>query len=145
MARTEAEQIIDGLLDFSREEGVNEISPLLILKGIKVIIKQERREYLDIAEGLIDTGCNFSLEEVKEFALKNKIVERPVIDGLLRGDILAGARLICDIRDSENLKNELFNSLIDINGKDTLVKLYSRSLRKNYKLGYPIIYSKKYI
>ena len=145
MSKTVDEEIIRELLDFSREEKINEITPILILKGMKVIIKQNRREYLDIAEGLIDAGCNFSLEEVKEYAKKNKITERPVIDGLIRGDILAGAKLICDIRDSETLKNELFNSLINVQGKDTLVKIYSRSLRKNYNLGFPVIYGKKNI
>lgn len=145
MAKTYSEDVIKEILNVSREDGVNEITPTLILKGMKVIIKQDRREYLDIAEGLIDAGCNFTLEEVKEYAKKNNIPELPVIDGLFRGNILAGARIICDVRDSEELHSAVFNSLVDTKGNDTLVKLYSKALRKNYNLGYPIIYSRKYL
>ena len=90
-------------------------------------------------------GCNFSLEEVDSYAKDNNIEQRPIIEGLIRGDILSGARLLCDIRDSKKTRDCLYKSLIPDDIKNSLVDLYMKSLIRQVGFDYKLVHSRKYL
>ena len=145
MEKIVEEDLVGVLLEASREDGINEVSPKLIFKGVRFFVKNSKLDYLYMAESLIDLGCNFTLEEIDRYAKDNNIEQRPMIDGLMRGDILTGARLLCDIRDSKKTRDYLYKSLIPKEIKGSLIDLYMKDLIREVGFDYKLIHSRKYL
>ena len=112
----------------SRERGISEITPLLVLKGMRYVLMNERQNYEEFVEGLLELGCNFTIDEVKELVKANGEEDCSIFDGLRQGNVLAGALIICNARDSIYIRNVLYGRYIYTDTKDAPVKTYMRIL-----------------
>lgn len=77
-----------------------EITQEKVVEGLKFIAEHQDMEQEDLLIALLDLGCTFSLDDVK------KEVERTnatgsLFDGMRNGEMVAGASVICNVRDSE--------------------------------------------
>lgn len=121
---------IKELLDESREFGVSDITYDLVYEGIRCILKHEHDDYEECAEELIELGCNFNLDEVNEYAEKRRSIASTIDEGLLRGDILAGASIICNVRDSEYCKSFAFRSFLNRDIPDAPIFKYMKIIKR---------------
>ena len=130
----EKELRIKKLLEESRSNGVNEITPLIVFKGMRFILSHEYDDYEDFARGLIELGCNFNLEEVREYMQNNDCIEDDIQSGLYHGDIVAGASIICNVRDSEYCKDFAFDKIIYRDDDRSPVVVFMKKMRMKYDL-----------
>ena len=126
----EKEARIKELLNESREYGVSEITTELVFKGMRYILSHEEDEYEDFAKGLIDLGCNFNIDEVNEMVKESGKEDMTISEGLLRGDILTGASIICNVRDSYYNMGYAFSRIIYRDSPDAPVLRYMSILRR---------------
>ena len=87
------------LLDESRIPGeVVKITMPLVIEGLKFIAENQTLNQEELVKGLLEIGCNFTLEEVKNQApLDNK---DSLFEGMKKGNLSAGAGVIANTRDS---------------------------------------------
>lgn len=71
----------------NRSKGVNIVNYDNIVSGLKFIIENPSVSEDELIDGLLDTGCNFDFEDIKDQFQKDRIDPSRIEYGLLRGDI----------------------------------------------------------
>ena len=69
----------------------------LSIAGLKFIVENPSISQDDLISGLLELGCNFTLEDV------NRQFPEPglLFPGMTKGNIAGGVSVICNVRDSE--------------------------------------------
>ena len=78
-------------------KGEIKITEDLVVDGLKYIAEHRNLSQEELIDGLLDLGCNFSMEDVK----KQFPEEEETLDGLLRGSLKTGACIIVNARDAK--------------------------------------------
>jgi len=73
------------------------ISTSNVVDGLKFIAENQGIDQTSLVQGLIDLGCNFTLDEVKEQFPNSGLL----FDGMKKGELSSGATVIANVRDSE--------------------------------------------
>lgn len=73
------------------------ISMPMVINGLKFIAENQDIDQMTLVQGLIDLGCNFTLDEIKEQFPGNGLL----FDGMKKCEISCGASVIANVRDSE--------------------------------------------
>lgn len=68
-----------------------------VINGLKFIAENQSMSLEELSTGLLELGCNFTLEDIKEQFPK----QIPVFYGMKQGNIASGASVIVNMRDSE--------------------------------------------
>ena len=72
-----------------------------VVEGLKFIAENREIEQDKLNEALINLGCNFSLEDIKNELKKEDNYNKSLFDGMTDADPYAGATVICNTRDSD--------------------------------------------
>ena len=111
--RKEREQEYKKMVLLDRSKNNTPITPMIVINGIKYIAEHQSLDQIDLINGLLNLGCNFSLEDIKA-QFPNSNVK--LYEGIKNGNIPTGAEIIVNVRDSENDRsfcNEKFLSCDD--------------------------------
>lgn len=86
---------------FERTHGESrEVTQEKVIAGLKFIAEHQDMEQEDLLNALLDLGCDFSLDDVRR-ALENSDNKDNLFGGMAKGSMIAGATVICNVRDSE--------------------------------------------
>lgn len=77
-----------------------ELNQDVIVEGLKFIAEHRDISQDELFDALLEIGCNFTLEDVKR-EMERTDNHGTVNQGLRTGDIIAGASVICNMRDSD--------------------------------------------
>ena len=90
------EQRIKTLLHQSRKLGEEVIITMpVVIEGLKFIAENQTLSQEELAQGLIDIGCNFTFEEIEQ-----QLPKEVGFASVARGSITMGATIIANVRDS---------------------------------------------
>jgi hypothetical protein len=84
-------------LEKSRAQGVSPITMTSVVDGLKFIAEHKDMNQEDFTNGLLDLGCNFDLNDVKE-QFPGEIL---LLEGMKKADLACGASIISNARDSK--------------------------------------------
>ena len=68
-----------------------------VISGLKFIAENQSMSQDELIDGLLELGCNFSLEDINQQFPK----EIGLFEGIKQGDLSCGASVIANVRDSE--------------------------------------------
>ena len=77
-----------------------EVTQEKVIEGLKFIAEHQDMEQEELLNALLDLGCDFSLDDVKR-AIGDNDENKNLFDGMSNGNMIAGATVICNVRDSE--------------------------------------------
>ena len=72
-----------------------------VIEGLKYICEHREVTQEELIDSLIELGCNFTLEDVRREIAKTEKEPVTIDKGLRTGDLITGASVICNVRDSE--------------------------------------------
>ena len=72
-----------------------------VVEGLKFIAENREIEQDKLNEALINLGCNFTLDDIKNEIKKEGNYNKALFDGMTDADVFAGATVICNTRDSD--------------------------------------------
>ncbi len=78
-----------------------EVSMDKVIEGLKYICEHRDVSQEELIDALLELGCNFTLEDVRREIAKTEKEPLTIDKGLHTGDLIAGASVICNVRDSE--------------------------------------------
>lgn len=78
----------------SRSQGVNKVSTENVIPGLKFIIENQSISDEELVTGLLELGCNFDLQEIKDQFQRDRIDPAMIGVGLMRTDIAHAAAAI---------------------------------------------------
>ena len=70
----------------NRSEGVNLIDVENVVSGIKFIVENPNAKEDEMVDGLLEAGCNFDFEDIKNQFQKDRVDAGRIEYGLIRGD-----------------------------------------------------------
>ena len=76
-----------------------------VVEGLKLIAENRRLSQEELQILLLEHGIDFTLEDVRRLMAQITVKETLLLDGMREGDIIAGASVICNMRDDEFGKN----------------------------------------
>ena len=79
------------------EQNKKTITMEKVIKGLKFIAGNQSLTFEELKRGLLELGCDFTIEDVKE-QFPKKI---GLLEGMAQGDISCGACVIVNMMDSE--------------------------------------------
>lgn len=103
----------------NREKGINLPTPELVIGGLKFIAEHQSFEQGELVDGLLDIGCNFTLEDIKKSFTKEE-VEGRLYDGVKEGSICTGASIIVNARDSEFGRSFCSERLLSVDDNESI-------------------------
>lgn len=71
-----------------------------VINGLKFIAEHREIEQDKLNEALLDLGCNFNLDDIKN-EVKDKNYKKSLFDGMKEADYLAGATVINYVKDGD--------------------------------------------
>lgn len=84
-------------VEVSRTQETKPITLEEVISGLKFIVENQSLSQVELIDGLLELGCNFSREDIKkQFPEKIKL-----FDGIKRGELSCGASIIVNARNSE--------------------------------------------
>ena len=96
-ARESREQGYAEKVNASRTDEKKPITSEEVISGLKFIAEHQSMSQEELINGLLELGCNFSLEDIKQqFPEEIKLFE-----GMKQGNLGCGASVIANVRDSE--------------------------------------------
>lgn len=95
-ANDKVELQVAKLLKQARRVNTNQVCLSNVVSGVKYIVENQHKDYLDVAQNLIKLGCTYSKQDILKQSSQEEI---DVNEGMKKGDIYAGAMLICKVRD----------------------------------------------
>ena len=111
-----------------------------VINGLKFIAENKDLDQEELIDGLLNLGCNFSFEDIKQ-QFPEKV---EMFDGMLKGDLSCGATIIVNVRDSEFgrsfgydkfLRNDddtsVYNFIRTVTGDNSYTKESVESKKKN--------------
>ena len=78
-----------------------ELSMDNIIKGLKYICEHRAVSQEELIDALLELDCNFTLDDVRREIAKTEEEPITIDQGLRTGDLITGASIICNVRDSE--------------------------------------------
>lgn len=81
----------------SRAKGRGPITQVEVINGLKFIAENQQLTQDELIDGLLDMGCNFTLDDINKQFRSTTLL----FDGMVNGDISCGATVIANMRDSE--------------------------------------------
>lgn len=100
-ARRQREAIYKQMVAQSRTPGEDVvISMPTVIDGLKFIAENQDMDQMSLVQGLLDLGCNFTLDDINNLQFQGKI-PRSVDEALREGNIIEAARIIAEARDHE--------------------------------------------
>ena len=79
----------------SKKESYTPITSQKVIAGLKFIAENQDVSQIELVKGLLDLGCNFTLDDIKA---ELPTTEENLFDGLSHGDIACGATVIANVR-----------------------------------------------
>ena len=80
-----------------------------VIRGLKFIAEHQSVNQDKLIDGLLELGCNFSSKDIKQQYPK----EIDLYEGIRQGDISCGARIIANVRDSEDNRDYCSEAFLD--------------------------------
>jgi hypothetical protein len=83
-----------------------------VIEGLKFIAENQTLSQEELIKGLLDLGCNFTLEDIKKQFPDSGLL----FEGMKKGEVACGASVIANVRDTEYGRaycNDRFLSLDD--------------------------------
>ena len=100
-ARESREQGYAEKVNASRTDEKKPITSEEVISGLKFIAEHQSMSHEELVNGLLELGCNFSLEDIKQ-QFKQQFTEEIKLDeGMKQGNFACGASVIANVRDSE--------------------------------------------
>lgn len=109
-AKVAREARIAEKLKAGREAGVEEITPTLVVKGLRLLVsKSVETSQEELVDELLALGCNFTIEEVeRQFSTEQLCL----FEGIRRGRLYAMASIIPNVRDSSYGRAVFYNQIM---------------------------------
>ena len=103
-ARRQRKAVYKQMVAQSRTPGENVvISMPTVIDGLKFMAENQDMDHMSFVQGLLDLGCNFTVDDMNlQFQEK-----KPVYECMKEGDILGGATIIASARDDEEARAAL--------------------------------------
>ncbi|MBR2712084.1 MAG: hypothetical protein IKE73_00075 [Bacilli bacterium] len=86
--------IIKQKIDESRSQGIKKVSIENVIPGLKFIIENPSISDEELIDGLLDLGCNFDFQEIKDQFQKDRIDPAMIGVGLMRTELPYAAAAI---------------------------------------------------
>lgn len=131
-ANDKVELQIAKLLKQARKFNTNQVCLSNVVSGIRYIAEHQHSDYLEVAQNLIKLGCTYSKNDVLKQADREDI---DISEGMKKGDIYAGAMIICKVRDyicgmsiysynfmKEDNENSVYNYVRTLTGDQNYTK-----------------------
>ena len=131
-SKDNAELEVAKILKQARKVNTNQVYLSNVVSGIKYIVEHQHSDYSQVALNLIKLGCTYSKQDILNQAGQKEI---NVKEGMKKGDIYAGAMLICDVRDNlyginpyaynlmrEDNEYSVYNYVRNLSGDDNYTK-----------------------
>ncbi len=93
-AKLEEEQEAQLVLE-SKKKCTLPITQELVIAGLKFIAENQTISQEELKAGLLELGCNFTLEDIKN---QDTAPEINLFDGMSQGDLICGAIVIANVR-----------------------------------------------
>lgn len=93
-AKLEEEQEVQLVLE-SKKKCTLPITQELVIAGLKFIAENQTISQEELTAGLLELGCNFTLEDIKNQVTTSEI---NLFDGMSQGDLICGAIVIANAR-----------------------------------------------
>lgn len=93
-AKLEEEQEVQLVLE-SKKKCTLPITQKLVIAGLKFIAENQTISQEELTAGLLELGCNFTLEDIKNQVTTPEI---NLFDGMSQGDLICGAIVIANAR-----------------------------------------------
>ena len=93
-AKLEEEQEVQLVLE-SKKKCTLPITQELVIAGLKFIAENQTISQKELTAGLLELGCNFTLEDIKNQVTTPEI---NLFDGMSQGDLICGAIVIANAR-----------------------------------------------
>lgn len=93
-AKLEEEQEVQLVLE-SKKKCTLPITQELVIAGLKFIAENQTISQEELTAGLLELGCNFTLEDIKNQVTTPEI---NLFDGMSQGDLICGATVIANAR-----------------------------------------------
>ena len=118
-----------------------EISQDVVVEGLKYICEHQDATQDELIDALLELGCNFTLADIRR-EVERTNYRNDINYGLRHGDLLVGASIICNMRDSEFGRGygkqflykdgavSIYNYIRKATGDDSYTKAYVDSLTK---------------
>lgn len=121
----------------SRAKAVEPITQERVVSGLKFIAEHRSLNHDELVDGLLELGCNFSIEDINQQC--GELVE--ITEGIKQGDIFSGARIIVAMRNREYSRSlwddillekdngpSIYHFIRTVTGDETYTKEYVDSL-----------------
>ncbi len=85
------------LVSESKKKHSSKITQQLVVDGLKFITENQNIPQHELVKGLLELGCNFTLEDIRNQFSSTSI---SLFEGIRQGDLASGASIIANVRQS---------------------------------------------
>lgn len=97
-AREQREQGYSQMVASTRIPGQDVVITMpTVIEGLKFIAENQTLSQEELIKGLLDLGCNFTLEDIKKQFPNSGLL----LEGMKKGEVACGASVIANVRDTE--------------------------------------------
>lgn len=144
LARKIREQGYAKKIEVSRNQGKYGINYQNVINGLKFIAEHRSMSQDELIDGLLQLGCNFSIEDIKQ---QFPNIKGNLSDGMSQGSLACGANIIVNMRNTEygrgkgdekflsvDSEDSIYNFIRIVTGDETYTKKYVDSLSNSSEI-----------
>ena len=97
-----------------------EVTMAKVIEGLKYICEHREDSQEELIDALLELGCNFTFEDIKRKIDKTGTEPISIFKGMSTGDLIAGASVICNVRDSEFGRDYAEDRFLEKDNKESI-------------------------